>query len=333
MTRSELAGNNDDREIDGGMTMKSVRLILDTDMGADCDDAGAMALLHHLADLGEVETLAVIHSSAGRMPWGVGVCAAINAWCGRPNLPLGAYTGDDVGDPVDKIAAEAISKNTERHGHQITRADEAEDALALYKRILEKEEDHSVVIVTIGHLKALRDLWESAPDLVRTKVSKLVVMGGHFPETPGKPEWNFGANDSGIHTAAALSSWPTPVVFTGYEIGIRILTGGEYVDVANQSPVACAYRGFEVAGKYDMKNGRPSWDQTAVLYSVRGAGHQGETYWELSEPGRAVIDDRGWNSWSSDPRGNHRFLKEAMPPEDLASVIQNLMDLATGDGD
>ncbi len=306
--------------------MSTVRLILDTDMGADCDDAGAMAVLHHLADLAEVEPLAVIHSSAGRMPWGVGVCSAINAWCGRPDLPLGSYRGDDLGDPVDKIAAESIALNTGRYGHRVIQADQAEDALGLYKRILETEDDQSVVIVTIGHLKALRDLWESEPDLVRAKVRELVVMGGHFPEPPGKAEWNFGANDSGIHTAAVLSSWPTRVVFTGYEIGISILTGGAYIDPSNQSPVACAYRGFEVAGKYDMKNGRPSWDQTAVLYAVRGTGHQGETYWELSEPGKIVVDQNGWNSWSPDPQGLHRYLKVSMPPVHLASVIQDLMD-------
>lgn len=295
-------------------------------MGADCDDAGAMAMLLHLADLGEVDPLAVIHSSPGRMPWGVGVCAAINAWCGRPDLPLGAYKGNDVGDPVDKIAAEGIAKDIEKYGHKIIRAEEAEDALTLYQRTLEKEEDQSVVIVTIGHLKALRDLWDASPDLVRAKVRELVVMGGHFPQPPGNPEWNFGANDSGRHTAAALSFWPTPAVFTGYEIGIDILTGGAYVNLDNQSPVARAYRGFEVSHNYDMKNGRPSWDQTAVLYAVRGAVHQGEKYWELSEPGKAVIDERGWNSWAPDPQGLHRYLKVSMPPGQLASVIQDLMD-------
>ena len=37
-----------------------VRLILDTDMSGDCDDAGALALLHALADRGECELLATI---------------------------------------------------------------------------------------------------------------------------------------------------------------------------------------------------------------------------------------------------------------------------------
>ena len=41
-------------------------IIFDTDMGSDVDDAGALALLHRLADLGEVELVGVIFSS-GKM--------------------------------------------------------------------------------------------------------------------------------------------------------------------------------------------------------------------------------------------------------------------------
>ena len=38
-------------------------VIFDTDMGSDCDDAGALAILHSLADAGEVRILGVIFSS------------------------------------------------------------------------------------------------------------------------------------------------------------------------------------------------------------------------------------------------------------------------------
>jgi hypothetical protein len=40
-----------------------VRIILDTDMSGDCDDAGALALLHALADQGECEILATVVSA------------------------------------------------------------------------------------------------------------------------------------------------------------------------------------------------------------------------------------------------------------------------------
>ena len=42
-------------------------VIFDTDMGSDCDDAGALAILNALADAGEVRILGVVFSS-GRNP-------------------------------------------------------------------------------------------------------------------------------------------------------------------------------------------------------------------------------------------------------------------------
>src|SRR5687768_16854650 len=44
-----------------------VKVIFDTDMDSDCDDLGALAVLHALADRGEVEILATVTSSQN--PW------------------------------------------------------------------------------------------------------------------------------------------------------------------------------------------------------------------------------------------------------------------------
>ena len=75
-------------------------MIFDTDIGSDCDDAGALAVLHALADAGEIRILGVIFSS-GKNRYGVGTCDAINTYYGRGDLPLGQYQGSDVGDPRD----------------------------------------------------------------------------------------------------------------------------------------------------------------------------------------------------------------------------------------
>jgi len=42
-----------------------VDVIFDTDMMTDCDDAGALAVLHALADRGECRIVATVVSSAG----------------------------------------------------------------------------------------------------------------------------------------------------------------------------------------------------------------------------------------------------------------------------
>jgi hypothetical protein len=58
-----------------GSSFGQVPLIFDTDMDTDCDDASALAMLHALADAGEVEILATVVSS--KYAWSVPCVAAI----------------------------------------------------------------------------------------------------------------------------------------------------------------------------------------------------------------------------------------------------------------
>ena len=74
-------------------------IIFDTDIGSDCDDAGALAVLHKLADKEEIIILGTIFSSNAN-PYGIGTAAAINQYYGRGDLPLGQYQGPTIiGDP------------------------------------------------------------------------------------------------------------------------------------------------------------------------------------------------------------------------------------------
>jgi hypothetical protein len=103
-------------------------LIFDTDIGSDCDDAGAMAVLHRLADKGRINIFGVIFSS-GRNRYGAGVCDAINTYYGRDELPLGQYKDDDVGDPRNAFSRQ-IATATGTYGHHVT--DSAADLFETY---------------------------------------------------------------------------------------------------------------------------------------------------------------------------------------------------------
>lgn len=64
-----------------------IKIILDTDMDSDIDDVSAMGLLHHFADLGEVEILATVSCSSNK--GSVQVIDAINTFYNRPDIPVG----------------------------------------------------------------------------------------------------------------------------------------------------------------------------------------------------------------------------------------------------
>ncbi|MDR3194486.1 MAG: nucleoside hydrolase, partial [Tannerella sp.] len=62
-----------------------VHLIFDTDLGPDYDDVGALALLHALADSGEVNILATVSSNKDERV--VPCIEVLNTYFGRPAIP------------------------------------------------------------------------------------------------------------------------------------------------------------------------------------------------------------------------------------------------------
>lgn len=298
-----------------------VRVILDTDMATDCDDAGAMAVLHALASMGEAVILGIVANNKDGAS--IGAVAAINAFYGRPGIPLGAYQGDIVGIEAAGFVRE-IARNTEVYGHRVTDRTDVPSAVAVYRRLLALAPDGSVVIVSIGHLNNLSDLLESGadaysglsgPDLVRKKTPHMVVMGGEYPA--GK-EHNFFARGSALFARRVVAAWPTPILFSGYGLGDRVRTGPELSNLPEIHPVRRAYAGH---GSNPLENGRQSWDQTAVLAAVRGCTGR----WEISPPGLNTVGSDGDNRWVASPEGIHHYLIERRSPQELAREIAGLM--------
>jgi hypothetical protein len=64
-----------------------IKVILDTDNGTDLGDAGAVAVLHALADRGELEILGVMACTSD--PYIAPCLDAYNTYYGRPNIPVG----------------------------------------------------------------------------------------------------------------------------------------------------------------------------------------------------------------------------------------------------
>src|SRR5688572_6544536 len=85
-----------------------VPIIFDTDMDSDCDDAAALAMLHALADRGEVKILATTVSS--KHTWSVPCTDAINTYFGRPDLPIGAPRGAGPKEQGSRYAKEIATE-------------------------------------------------------------------------------------------------------------------------------------------------------------------------------------------------------------------------------
>lgn len=301
-----------------------VAVILDTDMESDVDDVGALALLHVLADRGEARILAVMICAAN--PHSAACANRINTYFGRGKLPIGNVKGKPVTRP--SRPGEVVLRDS-RYAKQIAEmfpgtlasGDDAPDATVLYRRILAAQPDRSVVLVTIGYATNVRNLLVSSPDehstltgveLARQRIARWVCMGGDFSrrQTEANLVWDAPASQD------AVDHWPTPIVFSGWEIGAAIHTGSKLTEASADSPVRRAYELYRgrVGGT------RESWDQSAVLFAVRGAGD----YWSLSPPGR-VRAENGVSRFEADPNGMHVYLLETIDPEDIAEEMDRLM--------
>ena len=310
---------------------KPVKILLDTDIGLDCDDAGAMALLHRLCDLGEAELLAVTHCAAS--PYAAGCIDAINAYYGRP-VPVGI----NYEAPLDNtgVYAEALCREFPNRFPEDTYGTPqgAPDTLSVLRQTLAAAEDQSVTFVIIGSLTSAARLIRSGPDtcspltgkeLVAQKIARTVIMGGRFTGTwpmdilLGKhkvlSEWNIEQDITAAQTVCNF--WPGELIFSSFEIGFWCVSMREYICKAPQEdPVRRAYevhpsRGF----------GRESWDHTAILQAVR----HDFGYWNLHAYGRIRVDDSGVTTWYPEENGKHTYLLPSADYDSIRKAIDSLV--------
>jgi inosine-uridine nucleoside N-ribohydrolase len=305
-----------------------VRLIFDTDMGNDVDDALALAVIHALQTRGEARLLAVTVTKDNK--FAAPFIDLVDTFYGRSDIPIGVVKNGPTPKDSPMIRVPAERRNPEGgflYPHRITDGISAPDAVAVLRKALAAEKDASVVIVQVGFSTNLARLLESPADdtspltgaqLAARKVRLLSAMAGAFPT--GKPEYN-------VHTdipsaRKVFGEWPSPIVFSGFEIGQALLFPAAGVEndfswTANH-PVVDAYRNY-----MKMPYDRPTWDLTAALYGIR----PNRGYFSLSQPGRVTVTDDGRTVFAPAEDGKHRYL--ILSPEQKARTLEVLVLLAT----
>jgi inosine-uridine nucleoside N-ribohydrolase len=280
------------------------RVIIDTDFGQWWDDVAALATAHAAADAGRVRLLGVMTDVGNE--WNAAAIDALNTWYGRPDLPVG------VPDRAPQVP-EAYSRLLAQHWPHTGRP---ADAVALYRRLLAAQPDHSVTIVAIGALTNLSQLMRTDRELVARKVARTVVMGGEYPRAT-VPEWNFGLDLDA--TRRVVAGWPGPVVYDGFEVGARIFVGnGVCAAHPPDSPVRAVFDLLYGCGTAQQDG---TWDPTAVHYAVHG------TAGALRHAGRGghnTVAADGLNRWQ--PGGNSQRYLVLTDPAALTSQIDALLN-------
>ena len=285
------------------------KIIFDTDMGSDCDDAGALALLHAYADMDQAEILGCIYSS-GKVPFGAGIVQAINIQYGRGDIPVGATHENQVGDSIDKMSAEKLAKDTAAFHNTIIHNGDAKEQTSLNRKLLVQQEKNSVTYITVGHTKGLYDLLTSEPDdispltgaeLIKKKIKRWVALGALGAENEENhytKDWNFFFNGTAQYTKYLVENFPAPVYYI--DAGNNVMTGKSLKHTSPGNIVRTAYRDWLWRnGRKTLDDQRPSWDMAAVYFAVKGPG----IYLKHEGNGRLEFDvDKGCR-WHDENEG------------------------------
>ncbi|MGZ0145905.1 nucleoside hydrolase [Kribbella sp. WER1] len=296
-----------------------VRLIVDTDIFSDADDAGAVATALALQRAGEAQVLAVMVNTRTSRP-AVAVdswrcAAALTRYYGSSSTVIGSAqpaNGTDVNNP-DWAGPCAATTGT---------VPAPADAVTAYRQVLAAQPDGSVVIASTGYLGNLARLLASPPDaysplngteLVAQKVSRLVSMAGGYPSRNG--ENNIVGDVASAQTVA--KKWPTELEWDGYEVGDAVHTGSTVSTTQPAtSPLRVAYEAFVKPGNWIY-----SYDLVAVYRAVRPADQS----MSRSGPGQNVISNSGANSFTPSLLGKQYYLK-LVDATALDSAIDALLD-------
>jgi len=312
---------------------QGVPVILDTDLGIDVDDAGALAVLHALADKGEARILATVANVND--PYAPGALDAINTYYGRPNIPVGrnARRQYSVATPWWRDHDPHFVRDLATQFPNNTSTGNLKTAVSVYRKALAEQPDGSVTIISVGFMQNLADLMASGSDsysnlsgtaLIRRKVKRLVVMGGTYPGSDRDLYLKGGRDISPSPAIRVIDGWPTTIVFTAGNVCGGISTGQTLArKTPRANPVRAAYTLF-----FNKEGvGRDSWDLCSVLYAVRGLSHSSDgTYFAESETNRHLtLNMNGRSEWRtpSDPR--HKRLVRVMSSSTIAAKLEALI--------
>ena len=296
------------------------KLIFDTDIAEDCDDVGAMAVLHALADKGELDILAMMVSMP--VEYGAPALDAINTYFKRPDIPIGTLKNsqDAFGAAHLDVYNNALAR---KFPNDVKHAYYTPNALTLYRELLAKEPDHSVVILTVGPLTNLYHLMNSTADeysplngmdLIRKKVKRFIMAGGKLPNGSS---YNFRISPD--KSEFVINNWPTEHWLVPNELGDSVFTGTEMLSKTTaENPIHVAYDLYRKA--HPGWEFRPSWDQMAVYIAARPR----DPLFKTNTTG-SVKATKHSITWLDAPDKNHVWFQPNSTREERREVIEELM--------
>lgn len=298
-----------------------VLLIVETDMGNDIDDAIALDVLYKYADAGMVDIVAIGNHKCS--PTATAYIDIMNCWYGYPNIPMAQSN-----TPVINIAAPdytlpvVYSEVYPRHKYLPKLSTQVE----LYRRILAKADDNSIVVLSLGFATELAKLLDSPADdisplagreLVARKVKMLSIMAGSYG---AKKRAEFNVKNDIPAMQKVFDEWDTPIVQNPFELGKQVMFPSSAVTDglawAEHHPLADGYVNYH-AMPYD----RPTWDVLSAIYIFH------PEMFTAGRKGTVTVDDKGYTDFEPSESGKHTVL--SLTDAQASALLDHMLKLTS----
>ena len=313
----------------GFQKRQPVNMILDADFGSSTDDLIALMMLNHYIDEGLVDLKGVVVDREGEN--NAGVVDIFNTYYGHPYIPVGLER-NGVKNPRVFIPYNGICDLKDAQGNPLFKrsfdASKCMDGWKLYRKILSKAEDNSIVVVAIGFATTLSQLFESGSDeysslsgldLFKQKVKAVYIQSGRFEAGDSLSGYNMRAASK--QSAVFYSKLPEKVdlIMSPSNIGDKMnyLPQDVVADLSytDWNPIKAVYT------NYTCDTGQRMWDTNCLVQAVLG-----DNAYHLSPRGWVTFIDKGEMSemlFKPDPDGNARY----QMPGDSYFFEEKLMDI------
>jgi len=297
-----VMGSNDTFKIQ----KKHIPVIFDTDMGNDIDDALALDMLYKYAYLKKIDIIGILSNNNDVNS--VEYIDIMNNFYGFSNIPIGKISNGPKSTIRKKSYTKVVCENS-KFPRSIKNYSSLPESVDLYRKLLSEQEDHSVLVISVGFLTNLSRLLESGPDkysslngveLVSRKVRLLSLMGGDFSS---EQTIEFNIKFDIASSIKVFSEWKSPIIVSPMELGKMIKFPGVVMQKRfKYTPNHPLVMGYESYAK--MPYDRPTWDLTSVLSGVEYK----KKYFSLSKNGIVSVDSIGVTSFQENKDGSHKIL-------------------------
>lgn len=309
--------------------VKPVNIILDADFGSSTDDLFALMMLHHYIDQGKADLKGIIVDREGEK--NAQLVDVFNNYYGHTDIPIGLER-NGVKNPRCFIPYSGIVDLKNNQGKPMFKSTidpkSLPDGYKLYRQLLSKAEDKSVVVVAIGFVTTIAELFESdadeysklnGEDLFAQKVKAVYIQSGRFESGDSLSGYNMRAASK--QSAIFYDKLPknVDIIMSPSNIGdmMNYAPADVLVDLSTTiyNPIKSVYT------NYTCDTGQRMWDTNCLVNAVLG-----DKEYNLSPRGWVTFIDKGEESlmlFKKDPNGNARY----QLPGDTYFAEEKLMDI------